>query len=75
MHTTPTYHSIIQKGVDKLLSKGVIEPSSDGADFYSNILLFLSILVASVLFPILSVLITLCTYLLTRCLLSNNYGY
>ena len=33
-----THHSIIQKKVDELLAKGVIEPSSGGAGFYSNML-------------------------------------
>ena len=31
-----TYHPIIQKEVDELLAKGVIEPSSGGAGFYSS---------------------------------------
>ena len=31
-----THHPIIQKGVDELLAKGVIEPSSGGAGFYSS---------------------------------------
>ena len=31
------HHPIIQKEVDELLAKGVIEPSSGGAGFYSNI--------------------------------------
>ena len=30
------YHVIIQKKVDKLLTKGTIEPSSGGAVFYSQ---------------------------------------
>ena len=29
------HHPIIQKEVDDLLAKGAIEPSSDGAGFYS----------------------------------------
>ena len=31
-----THHPIIQKEVDELLHKGVIEPSSGGAGFYSS---------------------------------------
>ena len=31
-----THHPIIQKEVDELLAKGVIEPSSGGAGFYSS---------------------------------------
>ena len=31
------HHPIIQKEVDELLSKGVIEPSSGGAGFYSYV--------------------------------------
>ena len=30
-------HTIIQKWMDELLVKGVIEPSIGGADFYSNV--------------------------------------
>ena len=30
------HHPIIQKEVDELLAKGVIEPSSGGAGFYSS---------------------------------------
>ena len=33
-----THHPIIQKEVDELLAKGVIEPSSGGAGFYSSVL-------------------------------------
>ena len=33
---TATHHPIIQKEVDELLAMGVIEPSSGGAGFYSN---------------------------------------
>ena len=33
------HHTIIQKEVDELLAKGVIEPSSGGAGFYSSMLL------------------------------------
>ena len=32
-----THHPIIQKEVDELLAKGVIEPSSGGAGFYSSV--------------------------------------
>ena len=31
------HHPIIQKEVDELLAKGVIEPSSGGAGFYSSV--------------------------------------
>ena len=31
------HHPIIQKGVDELLVKGAVEPSSGGAGFYSSI--------------------------------------
>ena len=42
------HHPIIQKVVDELLAKGVIESSSGGAGFYSSMCLwFLSILVAT----------------------------
>ena len=34
---TPAYHFIIQKEMDELLAKGAIEPSSGGADYYSNL--------------------------------------
>ena len=34
-----THHPIIQKEVAKLLAKGVIEPSSGGAGFYSRVFL------------------------------------
>ena len=47
MKVATTHHPIIQKEVDELLAKGVIEPSSGGAGFYSSMLWFLSILVAS----------------------------
>ena len=31
------HHPVIQKEVDELLAKGAIEPSSDGAGFYSSV--------------------------------------
>ena len=65
------HHPIIQKEVDELLAKGVIEPSSGDAGFCSVCLLFLSILVASCPFLTLSSVITTCIYLLLRCLLSD----
>ena len=34
---TPGHHAIIQKEVDELVVKDAIEPSSNGAGFYSNI--------------------------------------
>ena len=37
MKVAPAHHPIIQKKVDELLSKGVIEPSSGGAGFYSSV--------------------------------------
>ena len=33
---TAAHHPVIQKGVDELLAKGAIEPSSGGAGFYSS---------------------------------------
>ena len=35
--TAAVHHPIIQKEVDELLAKGVIEPPSDGASFYSSV--------------------------------------
>ena len=32
-----THHPVIQRQIDELLAKGVIEPSSGGAGFYSNV--------------------------------------
>ena len=37
MKVAAAYHPIIQKVVDELLAKGVIEPSSGGAGFYSSV--------------------------------------
>ena len=34
------HHPIILKEVDELLAKGAIEPSTVGAGFYSNVLVF-----------------------------------
>ena len=36
-----THHPFIQKEVDELLAKGTIEPSTVGADFYSNVFVVL----------------------------------
>ena len=33
---TPAHHSVIQKGVDELLAKGAIQPSSGQVDIYSQ---------------------------------------
>ena len=38
-------HTIIQKEVDELLVKGAIESFTGGAGFYSNVFVFLSVLV------------------------------
>ena len=62
MKVVAAHHPIIQKEVDELLSKGVIEPSSGGASFYSSVYLTLSSL------------IVICIYHLLRCLLSNMSG-
>ena len=48
-------HSIIQKEVDKLLAQDVIEWSTGGAGFSSNIFLFLSVQVAYVPYSTLSI--------------------
>ena len=37
LKVAPAHYPIIQKEVDELLSKGVIEPSSGGAGFYSSV--------------------------------------
>ena len=37
MKVAAAHHPIIQKAVDELLSKGVIEPSSGGAGFYLSV--------------------------------------
>ena len=37
MKAAAAHHSIIQKEMDELLAKGVIEPSSGGAGFYSSV--------------------------------------
>ena len=37
MKAATAHHPIIQKGVDELLSKGAIEPSSGGAGVYSSV--------------------------------------
>ena len=37
MKAAAAHHPIIQKEVDELLSKGVIEPPSGGAGFYSSV--------------------------------------
>ena len=47
MKAAAAHHPFIQKEVDELLFKGVIEPSSGGADFFSMCLLFLCTLVVS----------------------------
>ena len=67
------HHPIIQKQVDRLLSKGANEPSSGDGGFFSVFLMFLSILVASSPYLTLSHLIIICIYLLLRCLLWLRY--
>ena len=37
IETDVAHHPIIKKEVDDLLAKGATEPSTGGADFYSNI--------------------------------------
>ena len=73
MTAAVAHHPIIQE-VDELLSKGAFEPSSGSADFYSSVLLSLSVLVASSLYLTLSGLIIICIYLLLRCLLLDMSG-
>ena len=68
------HHPIIKKEVDQLLAKGATEPSSAFAGFPSNVFLYLSILVVSGPYIILSSLIIICTSLLLKCLLSDMYG-
>ena len=41
MKVAAAHHPIIQKEVDELLSKEVIEPSSGGAGFYSSVFVVL----------------------------------
>ena len=59
---TPAYHSIIQKEVNELLTKGVIEPSTGSTYFYSNI--FATPMCTGGLwsYSALKYLIVLCTY-------------
>ena len=72
---TPAQHSVIQKEMDELLAKGVIEPSSGEAGFTPTYLLFLSILVAYIPSLTLSDLIAICTHLPFRWLLSDKYKF
>ena len=60
--------------MDELLSKGEIEPLSDGAGFYSSVFVVPKLLVASAMYLTLSGLIIICIYLLLRCLLSDMSG-
>ena len=69
-----SHHSVIQKVKDQLLAKSAIEQLPGGVGLYSNVLLFLSILVVNVPYWIISNLIGICTYLLLRCLLTDRYG-
>ena len=65
---TPVHHPIIQKEVDELLAKGCIEPSTVGADLYSqHICFFLNIWVAFIPYSTLSILFAIYTYLLLIC--------
>ena len=73
--TATAHHSIIQQEVDELLAKGVIEPSLMVLVFTHTFLLFLSVLMAYIPSTTLSVLITICTYLALRCLLSDKCGF
>ena len=65
------HHSIIQKEVDGLFSKGAIGLSSGGAGFYSS--MFVIPKCTGGLWPYLPLnhLIIICIYLLLRCLLSD----
>ena len=58
--------SVIQEAVQELLAKGDIEPSSGGTGFYSYVVYSL--------YSVLSDLITICIYLLLRCLLFDRYS-
>ena len=60
--------------MNDLLAKGAIDPSTAGAGFYSTVFLFLNILVACDPYLTLSSFITIGTYLLVRCLLSDKYS-
>ena len=68
-----THHPIIQKEVDELLAKGVIEPSSGGAVFYSS--MFVVPKHTGGLWPILNLKhFVICMYLLLRYQLSDMSG-
>ena len=64
-----TYHPVIQKEVNELLAKGTTEPFAGGAVFYAY-LLFHCVLYDP--FSTLNYLITICLYLILRCLLSEG---
>ena len=68
------HHPIIWKEVDEQLAKDANEPLTGDVVFYSNILLFLNTLVIHDPYSVLSSLITICTYLLLRFLLSYRYA-
>ena len=69
------HHPIIQKEVDELLAKGVIEPPSGGAGFYSSMFVVPKhVLVASGPYLTLSILFVLCIYLPMRCQLLDMYS-
>ena len=74
MKAAAAHHHIIQKEVDELLSKGVIEPSSGGAGFYSSMFFVPKHTGGFSPYLTLSGLIIICIYLLLRCLLSDMCG-
>ena len=65
---------VIQKKVDRLLTKSVMEQSTDGEVFTQMYLWFLSIHMVYDPYSGLRHSITTCTYLLLRCLLSDRYS-
>ena len=69
-----SHHAIIQMEMNELVAKEVIEQSTSGAGFYSNLLLVLSILVVYNPYSTLSNSIAIYMYLLLRCLLPDRYN-
>ena len=72
--TAMTYHPVIQSEVDELLAKGEMNFPLTVLAFTQMFLWFQSILLAYDTHLILIDLITICRYLLLRCLLSDRYS-
>ena len=68
-----SHHPVIQKELQELLSKGVIEHQLVILVSIPRCLSFLSVCVVYSLFSVLSDLITTCTYPLSRCIVLNRY--